>query len=361
MRYLRLLFIPFSLLYALAIAMRNFLFKVGQIKSQSFLIPIISIGNITVGGTGKTPATEYIIRILQKRYRLATLSRGYKRKTKGVILSDDKSTAADIGDEPMQMKNKFKGVQVAVAEKRVDGISALLSLKNLPDVILMDDAFQHRYVLPGLSILLIDFNRPIWNDILLPAGNLREFVSGKKRADIILFSKCPSNISEEMRKEFTYRIQPTTNQNVYFSTVDYFPAKPLIKDNNNSSSLLINKETEILVISGIARPEAFISHVKKQTDQVHVLNFSDHHTFIEKDLVLIEKRYNKLNPEHRAIITTEKDATRLKELIGLSDALKNNIWYIPIQMKILFNQEEQFEKNIIKYVDNNRSNSKIYS
>ncbi|MCW3785511.1 tetraacyldisaccharide 4'-kinase [Plebeiibacterium sediminum] len=353
LKYIRLTLFPISVLYGIIIRIRNFLFDIGKLPSKKYPLPLISVGNITVGGTGKTPLTEFLIKSLIENYKLALLSRGYKRKTTGVIISDDKSTALDIGDEPFQIKSKFPQLLVTVAEKRVEGIDAMLELNNKPEVIILDDAYQHRYVKPGLSILVTDYNRPLWKDLMLPAGELREPISGKKRANIILVNKCPEKLSIAEQCNIIKRLNIDTDQSVYFSTIGYQNCISLFCKNKVLTDLDL-KEQNILLVTGIANPKPLLQYVNAFSNNVDLIQFADHYQFKEVDLQKIEKRFNNLNGKQKIILTTEKDAVRLREILKVTDSISEFIWYIPIEIKLLNNQQEEFLDKIVKYVKQNK-------
>ncbi|WP_066632193.1 tetraacyldisaccharide 4'-kinase [Labilibacter marinus] len=353
-KYIRILLLPISLLYGVVVRMRNLLFNIGKIESKAYSLPIISVGNITVGGTGKTPLTEFIINSLKDKYQLALLSRGYKRATKGVLIADEKSQASDIGDEPKQIKDKFEGLTVAVAEKRVEGIKALLSLNNSPDVIVMDDAYQHRYVKPGLSILVIDYNRPLWKDIILPAGELREPMNGKKRADIILFSKCPNDLSKADQDHYIRKIKPSKKQPVYFSKVGYQSVLNVFTGCQLDKEKL--QESTVIVVTGIANSAPFITHLKTLSNRVSSINFPDHHHFSEKDIEAIMDKFKKIEGENKYILTTEKDAVRFKQIIKEESGLRSKLFYVPIEIEILNEKQQEFKEKLISYVEQNKRN-----
>jgi len=350
---LRRLLLPFSWLYALATTIRNRRFDRGQLPSQSYPLPIISVGNITVGGTGKTPLTEHLIRLLQPTYQVALLSRGYGRKSKGVRVADDKADYATIGDEPMQLKQKFPHLTVVVAEKRRDGIASLLRLPQPPQVILMDDAFQHRYVKPGLSILVMDYHRPIWKDICLPAGNLREPASGMKRADHIVVSKCPPDLSEQAADNIKKKLNIQPRQQVFFTSIKYGEPKKLIKEKHkNSFSQLVNQSANpITLLAGIGNPTPFFRMAEKYGKPINKMQFADHHDFTKQELHDIEQKITYSNQAKGLILTTEKDAVRLSASPYLSHQLADNIWYIPIEPSFLLNGEQQFNKMIHQFVE----------
>ncbi|MCU4163876.1 tetraacyldisaccharide 4'-kinase [Carboxylicivirga caseinilyticus] len=330
---------PFSLLYGAVTTVRNKLFDWNILPSKGYNLPIISVGNITVGGTGKTPFTEYLIRLLKNDYKLALLSRGYKRKTQGPFLSDDQSTASDIGDEPFQIKKKFAGIEVVVAEKRVEGMQ-IIRTKTSADVVLMDDAFQHRYVTPGFSILVIDYSRPLWNDLPFPAGDLRETRAGQKRADIILVNKCPLSMSEEEKSYWLNKLKPCSKQKVFFSAITYGQMV-------GYSGQVVNViDRQIIALAGIARPELFFSYLKSKVKIEKELIYPDHHSFNEKDLQEIKEEISKMGNDW-LIISTEKDFTRL---YGLDEEIDKRLVYVPIELKILFEEEKLLELIIRNYV-----------
>ncbi|WP_430813893.1 tetraacyldisaccharide 4'-kinase [Carboxylicivirga sp. RSCT41] len=337
---IRKLLYPFSLLYAGITSVRNKCFDAGILRSKGYSLPIISIGNITVGGTGKTPLTEYLIRILISDHKLTLLSRGYKRKTKGALLANKSSNAETIGDEPFQIKSKFPSINVAVAEKRVEGMN--LILKNLQtDVVLMDDAYQHRYVKPGLSLLVIDYNRPLWKDCPFPAGDLRETRNGQKRADIIVVNKCPENFSDKDKAYWLKKLKASDDQQVFFTSISY--GLPKAVDKNNKESF--QGGMPVVALAGIARPEGFIDHLKNNYKVHDQLIFPDHHHFSSDDVDIITRAIS--DEKIRSLITTEKDAVRFHKL---PDLVKGKAWYIPIELRILFSEQEKFENIIRNYV-----------
>ncbi|GAF03429.1 tetraacyldisaccharide 4'-kinase [Saccharicrinis fermentans DSM 9555 = JCM 21142] len=346
---------PIALLYGFVIRIRNLLFNINVLKSERFSLPVISVGNITVGGTGKTPVTEYVIRLLKDDGKLALLSRGYKRESQGVIVAHGLSTAAEIGDEPKQILDKFPDVTVCVAEKRVDGICSLLAMEDRPDIIVLDDAYQHRYVNPGLNILVVDYHRPPWRDCMLPAGELREPMNGKKRADIILISKCPENMSADEQDKFVRRMKPSDMQGVYFSTIGYQKVRPVFED-----ALALDSEKlcdhSVLSVTGIANPVPFEDHIARLVGEMSVMRFPDHHLFNENDIEKIALRFSEISNENKWVLTTEKDAVRFRQVLPSSSNLRKCLYYIPIEIKVLSNQQEEFKDKIITYVKQNKRN-----
>ncbi|WP_462318927.1 tetraacyldisaccharide 4'-kinase [Marinilabilia sp.] len=346
----RLLLLPFSWLFCLIARTRNYLYNTGVFKSNTYSIPVISVGNITVGGTGKTPLTELLIKTLSPQFKCALLSRGYGRKTKGPVLASEKSTPSSIGDEPKQMHLKYPDLTVMVAEKRILGIQQLLNLSTPPDIILMDDAYQHRPVTPGFSILVTDYYRPMHQDFCLPAGNLREPLSGRKRANIIIVNKCPKDLSEKERETIIKSLKPYPHQQVFFSCINYQPPRKLFNGKAPSSKSDFSKHP-ILAMAGIGNPAPFFREAQKHGSQLKTLTFPDHHDFSSADVKKMILKINEAGPE-AIMLTTEKDAVRLQHK-GLPTELSEKIWYIPIELKILFNQQDTFIKTVEHYVRKN--------
>ena len=358
--YLKYFLFPFSVLYASILSLRNLMFDWGYLKSTSFDLPIISVGNISVGGTGKTPHTEYLIKILQDKYKLASLSRGYKRQSKGFVLANEHSNSLDLGDEPMQMKRKFPSLSVAVDADRVNGVQNLLSSANGDQLncILLDDAYQHRYIKPGLSILLIDYNRPISGDFVMPMGRLRERAAGKKRADIIIVSKCPTELSDSEAQKLRNDITLLSHQKLYFTSLDYAPLESVFPSDENQISLKdCDKESfGILLVTGIANPTPLRNYLQEFSSEFDEIRFPDHYAFNEKDLNLIETHFNDLKTKNKVIITTEKDAIRFLDMPIRSEILQKNMAYIPLQIKFMHQTESQFSQQIHGFVEGFKKN-----
>ena len=356
---------PVSWIYGAVVTVRNKLFDWGFLRSKSFGVPVICIGNLSVGGTGKTPHTEYLIKLLRDNYHVAVLSRGYKRHSLGYVLATPQSTARSIGDEPYQMHTKFPSVTLAVDENRCHGIEQLLSIKEPSiEVVLLDDAFQHRYVKPGLSILLTDYHRLFCDDTLLPAGRLRESVNGKNRAQIVIVTKCPQDIKPIDYNIITKRLNLYPYQQLYFSSFRYGNLQPVFPSANSEIDSTVNElplsaltNTDILLVTGIASPAPILEELKMYTDQIDSLSFDDHHHFSHRDIQQIKERFGKLKGEHKLIVTTEKDATRLIHHPVLSEELKPFIYALPIEIEILQNQQDKFNQHIIGYVRENTRNS----
>ncbi len=346
---------PLSWLYGLAVSLRNWLFNVGLLHQQSYDIPVISVGNITVGGTGKTPHVEYLVRLLDKLTKVAVLSRGYKRKTKGYVLADDDSTAASIGDEPFQMKRKFKDIYVAVDANRREGIARLTTDQSTNDVgvILLDDAFQHRYVKPGINILLVDYHRLIIYDKLLPAGRLREPLSGKRRADFVIVTKCPADLKPMDIRVLTKAMSLYPYQELFFTTMEYGELYPLFNGNDDVPKL---KGHNVLMLTGIASPEEMENDIKIKCRSLRTMAFRDHHVFTTKDIEAINDAFAQMESP-KIIVTTEKDSTRLLQ-IQLSTSIKSALYVLPIRVRFMLSQDEElFNNKIISYVRKNSRNS----
>ncbi len=348
--------LPISWLYGIGVSIRNFFFNIGLLKSRSFNIPIISVGNITVGGTGKTPHVEYLIRLLKDNFNIAVLSRGYKRKSKGFVLADDDIEMKMIGDEPYQMKQKYPGITVAVDKDRCHGIEQICSSKNTKntDVILLDDAYQHRYVKAGINILLVDYHRMLASDKLLPAGRLREHEDGKSRADMVIITKCPSDLKPMEFRVITKAMDLYPYQQLYFTTLKYKDLAPIYGGDYKTLDSIA--EYNILLLTGIASPRQIMEDLKPYAKNINQMTYRDHHQFTDKDVENLNKRYSVL-PQPKIIITTEKDATRIKGLSGLSEEVKCSIYTLPIEVKFMLEQEETFNENIIGYVRKNSRNS----
>jgi tetraacyldisaccharide 4'-kinase len=353
--------LPFSWFYGLGVGVRNLLFEMGMLKSRSFDVPVISVGNITVGGTGKTPHVEYLIRLLKSKVRVAVLSRGYKRKSSGFVLSDKDTPMRMIGDEPYQIKQKFPDITVAVDKKRTRGISKLTEEDNGldVDVVLLDDAFQHRYVKPGINILLVDYHRLVIYDRLLPAGRLREPVRAKDRADIVIVTKCPKDLKPMEFRVITKAMKLYPYQQLYFSTHDYDAPKAVFPDmagQEQLSELKAIRSKNILLLTGIASPEQLMHDMQEYESQITPMTFGDHHNFKRKDIEAINETFAQMQ-EPKMILTTEKDATRLTVAEGLSDDVKKNLYTLPMRIVIMQGQEEEFNNKILGYVHKNSRNS----
>ena len=354
--------LPLSFLYGMGVRFRNMLFDTGILESRSFPIPVISVGNITVGGAGKTPHVEYLIRLLCETKRVSVLSRGYKRRTKGYLLASSSSTSLELGDEPYQMYLKYgRQVHVAVSANRCEGIERLCSDPETKDtdVILLDDAFQHRYVKPGVNILLVDYHRLIVYDKLLPAGRLREPKAGKRRADIVIVTKCPPDLRPMDFRVITKALNLYPYQKLFFTTIEYGDLIPLFSNSRSLALSEITSDFDVLVLSGIASPQHLLCDIQKHTENVIPMTFRDHHLFTPKDIARINNTFDSLSSK-RIIITTEKDAARLVGLDGLSDDVRNHIYDLQIKTTFLLEQQEQFDEFILSYVLKNSKDSILH-
>ena len=348
--------LPFSWLYGMGVKLRNYMFEIGILKSRSFDTPVISVGNITVGGTGKTPHVEYLIRLLQDKVKVAVLSRGYKRKSHGFILAEKDTPQAMIGDEPYQMHRKFPDIYVAVDKDRCHGIRKLTdeNIAKGTDVVLLDDAYQHRYVNPGINILLVDYHRLIIYDKLLPAGRLREHQKGKNRANIVIITKCPRDLKPMEIRVLIKAMDLFPYQTLFFTTLEYRELHPIFEGSDRKLDEM--KNTNILLLTGIASPQQMILDIKPYCKNITPLSFSDHHAFTTKDVETINNTFASLPPP-KAIITTEKDESRILDVNGLSEEVKSNIYTLPVEIKFMQEEGKMFNENIIGYVRKNSRNS----
>ena len=348
--------LPLSWIYGSIVRFRNWLFDIGVKKSKSFALPVISVGNITVGGSGKTPHVEYLVRLLQDKVKIAVLSRGYKRKSRGYVLAEEDTEMKEIGDEPFQMHQKFPGIYVAVDAKRVRGIQHLQDDEETKDVevILLDDAFQHRYVKPGINILLVDYHRLIIYDKILPAGRLREQLSGKNRADIVIVTKCPKDLKPMEFRVLTKAMNLYPFQKLYFTCINY--DKPIGIFNEQQLDLESLKDKNVMLLTGIASPKQMEHDLTPMVKTLTSVSFGDHHHFKSKDIDRINEIFESM-PEPRLIITTEKDAVRLRDSEGLYEIVKDNLYALPIKVSFMQDQEENFNEKIISYVRKNSRNS----
>ena len=327
MKLLRKILFPIAIIYWLVTFVRNWLYDVGFFKSKSYDLPIIAIGNLSAGGTGKTPHTEYLIRLLKDKYKVAVLSRGYKRSTKGFVLAIEGISAAELGDESYQIHAKFPDVSVAVCEDRQTGIESLIATIN-PDVILLDDAFQHRKVKAGFYVLLTAYDDLFSDDYILPFGNLRESAFGKKRADVVIVTKCPSELTEQEQDKVKQKLNVTVP--VFFTSIDY-NTEVFGTENTMNVSEVITKEK--VIVAGIAKPKYFIDYLNSGKDKV--LIYPDHHNFSDQEIL-------ELNAiaQDKMLVTTEKDFVRLNGKINV-----DKLFYLPIKVKLL-NSETEFQSEI---------------
>lgn len=355
MKLYQILLLPVSFLYGIIISIRNLFFDYGILSEKDFKVPVISVGNLSTGGTGKTPHIEYLVKLLKDNYTPSVLSRGYGRKTSGFIIADDTKLSRDIGDEPLQIKKKFRDVIVAVNNNRVAGINKLLAIYPEINAVLLDDAYQHRYVKPAISILLTDYSKLYANDFVLPSGNLREFASGASRADIIIVSKTPPIFSPLDRRFLINKLNPKPYQKIYFSYTCY---GDLISLNTGKASpfdkeFYFERNFSILLVTGIANSANMLYYLQNKTKDVRHLAFSDHYKYEQKDLDQIKNLFDNIAAQNKIIITTEKDAMRLAmpDLKEITEKLP--IFYLPIEVKFHGEDEETFNQHIISYVKQN--------
>ncbi len=358
MDFWKLLLIPFAVLYGLIIRLRHWLFNINILKSREYDIPVIGVGNLSLGGTGKTPMVEYLIRLLSENYKTAVLSRGYGRKTKGYLIADQYSSHKQIGDEPAQYHNKFKNIKVAVSEDRRLGIENLMQDDANLDLILLDDSYQHRYVKPGLNILLTDFHNLYKEDYLLPAGTLRDTVSEAKRADIIIVTKTYKVLSPITRRRIKNIIKPKPYQSLYFSYLSYDKLLPLP---GLTKTKLPGNINTIILFCGIANSYPLQEYLREICSDLVVVDFPDHHNYTQKDLNIVASAYNDCFTRKKIIVTTEKDAMRLIKSEYISELKDLPVFYIPIKVKLHGLDTNNFANQVTKYVKENKRNSKLHS
>jgi tetraacyldisaccharide 4'-kinase len=354
--FLRIILFPFSILYGLIALLRNKFFDWGILPSKSYPFPVISVGNLSLGGTGKSPHVEYLVRLLQKDYGIATLNHEYKQKTNGFLLAGDNPKVEDFGDEPCQFARKFPKIKVAVDEKRVSGINILSSKFPELDVVILDDAFQHRHVKPGLSILLTDYHKLYSNDYPLPTGNLREFRNGANRADIIVVTKTSNVLSPITQRNVEESLKIKSNQKIYFSYIKHgkFKALPGLDISPSDSNYSL-----ILMLTGIANTYPLEMHLIKHCEKLEKLAFPDHHQYTLKDVEKIVDVFDNLLSKNKIIVTTEKDAMRLNNPKFIKLLKHFPVFYVPIEIAFHKEGRKEFNKQILDYVKENRRNNEI--
>ncbi|MEI6574868.1 MAG: tetraacyldisaccharide 4'-kinase [Bacteroidota bacterium] len=341
------LLLPFSVLYGWGMMVRNKLYDWGMLQAESFDLPVICIGNLSVGGTGKTPHVEYLINLYGKKYKIAILSRGYKRKTKGFHLASDEESVDTLGDEPLQYHTKFKNTIVAVDEDRRNGIHQLLRLHPDLDVIILDDAFQHRAVKAGINILLSDYHKPFFEDWILPAGRLRESRKGAERADLIVVTKTPKIFSPITKRTYKEQINPRPDQPLFFSYLCF--GEPVAM--NASARLFKRKNFDgILMLTGIANPLPLENYLQNQCQELSTLIFPDHHQYTSADMAKLRESFNKVFSGNKAIMTTEKDAMRLRDPELAKDLIDLPIYYIPVEVEFHPVDKELFDRRMMEFV-----------
>jgi tetraacyldisaccharide 4'-kinase len=358
----RILLYPVSVIYGLITSIRNFLYNTGILPSVEFHIPVICVGNITVGGTGKTPHTEYLTDLLRRGFRVAVLSRGYKRKSSGFRIVTPDSPVSETGDEPLQISCKYPDILVAVDRNRVKGVRKIMEVQPGTEVIILDDAFQHRRITPGFSILLSDFSRLIIRDHILPYGNLRESISNMRRADIILVTKSPVDISPIQRRLIVKEIDKAPYQNLYFTSLKYSPPVPVFNKNIPPVSIpdiSKSKGAGIVLVTGIANPKPLKEYIEETAGELVHLQYPDHYRFTEKDLKTIYYAFSTLKSYTRYVLTTEKDSVRLREFINIEEPVKSAFFYIPVGIYFLNEDSNEFDNLIIEYVRKNKRNNRV--
>lgn len=340
----RILLLPFALLYWLGIAVRNWLYDKRILKSAGFGLPLIGVGNLSVGGTGKSPMVEYLVIALKDQFKVATLSRGYKRKTSGYALANEHTTALEIGDEPMQFHLKFPDVPVAVGEDRIEAIGQLLHDRPETQVIILDDVFQHRAITAGLNILLTDYNNLFTRDFYLPTGDLRDLKSRYKKAEIIVVTKCRPDLSEKEKQDIIEEIAPVKGQHIFFTAIEY----GAIYHITDRTGVVLNNTTEVLLVSGIANPRPLKKMLEEHSGSYSLMQYADHHIFTIDDLQDIKKRFEQMQAAGKIILTTEKDAVRLvkfnQEIAGLP------LYVIPVRHHFLFNEQGRFNALVTGFI-----------
>ncbi|MBC7650354.1 MAG: tetraacyldisaccharide 4'-kinase [Deinococcales bacterium] len=340
----RIVLLPLAIIYGAIIIVRNWLFDKQYLKSATFNFPLICVGNIAVGGTGKSPMVEYLIELLHLQYNVGTLSRGYKRKTKGYALARQNTTALDIGDEPMQFHTKFAEVAVAVGEERIVAIPQLLHDRPDLDVIILDDAFQHRTITAGLNILLTEYSNLYTHDFFLPTGDLRDERASTKRCQIIIVTKCPDDLSEDKKNKLIKELKPLRSQHVFFTTIKYGQPYHIYHHTKKT----ITQNIEVYLVCGIANPKPIKEYLLEHAYTYYQKNYSDHHIFTIDDLKDIKNTFNDIDAVDKLILTTEKDAVRLTKF---TEQLENlPLYVLPIKHQFLFNESEHFNKLIIDFI-----------
>jgi tetraacyldisaccharide 4'-kinase len=342
----RILLLPFALLYWLGISTRNWLYNKNILKSVSFGLPVICIGNLSVGGTGKSPMVEYLVALLKNKFKVATLSRGYKRKTKGYALASEKTTALEIGDEPMQFHLKFPEVPVAVGEERVLAIPQLLQDRPETQVVILDDAFQHRSIKAGLNILLTEYNNLFTSDFYLPTGDLRDVKSSYKRAQIIIVTKCKPDLTVAEKQKVIKEIDPVKGQVILFTAIEYGQMYHISSHQTFSGDI----KTEVLLVTGIANPRPLKKMLEDHRNSYHMLQYTDHHIFTIDDLNEIREKFEKMESPDKIILTTEKDAVRLAKFTN--EIAELPLYVIPVSHQFLFEEGNQFNKLVTDFIQN---------
>jgi len=350
----RVLLLPFALLYGLIIMVRNWMYDKEYLQSSDFNFPLICVGNIAVGGTGKSPMVEYLLKLLTDDFRVATLSRGYKRKTKGYILAEKGTSALDIGDEPMQFFLKYPNVSVAVGEERIVAIPQMLHDNPDLQAIILDDAFQHREVKAGFNIVLTEFSNLYYHDFFLPTGDLRDEWRSAKRANIIVVTKCPPDLSEDKKQKIIRNLKLVPGQKVFFTKIEYGVPYHIIAPDRER---YLNANMEVMLVCGIANPKPLKEYLIANVSTYYQKDYNDHHIFSIDDLNEVIAMFREMQSEDKIILTTEKDAVRLTKF---REELKELPFYVlPIRHKFLFEEGEQFNNAVISFIRNFRINPEL--
>jgi tetraacyldisaccharide 4'-kinase len=343
----KLLLAPFSLLYGLGVSIRNALYRFGALREVEFAIPVISVGNLSVGGTGKTPHIEYLVRMLKDYIYVATLSRGYQRKSKGFLIIQPNDNAEQAGDEPLMYKRKFQDVLVAVAESRTFGIMEILKAQPQTQAILLDDAFQHLSVKPGLNILLTDYSAPFTRDYLLPSGRLREWRSAYQRADVIIVSKCPPSLGVEEKEQLIREINPLPRQRVFFSYYEYGNPYSIY---DGRQQIHLNGNSDALLVSAIANTGYLTGYLEERTRSLHAVEFEDHHYFSNYDMGQLKRIYENMEGDKKMILTTEKDAVRMELHREFLLETRLPIFVLPLRVAFHFDEGPEFAQLVKEYL-----------
>ena len=350
-----LISVPLSWLYGMVVHIRHKLFDLKILRSEEFDIPVVCIGNLTVGGTGKTPVAELFIERFSEHYRVGVLSRGYRRKTKGFVLSTPTSSARTIGDEPRQMKLKYPSVPVAVCEKRAEGIRLLRKAHPEIELIILDDAFQHRYVEPWVNILLMDYNNPVYRDRLLPWGRLRDTRNQIHRANFVLVTKCPDDLNPLDMRIVINSLGLFPYQSLYFTRMRQGEITPLFADRAVGK---VREGDPVIAMSGIANPVPLLENLRKRFDVVAELTFDDHHTYRLSDMRRLEALFAAY-PD-AVVLTTEKDAVKLTNRKKVPEAVQQRLYYVPIHVSFVADSESEFLRQLELYVRTNQKYSLLH-
>ena len=353
MKTIKILLFPFAFIYGIVVYVRNLLYDYNFLHSITHQKPIICVGNISYGGTGKTPTVEYIFTLLKENFQIAILSRGYKRNSKGFVLANEKSLSTDIGDEPKQFKNKFKDIYVAVSENRNEGVKKIIAIKKDIDCIILDDAFQHRAIKAGFYLLVTDYNNLFYKDFLLPVGTLREFSKGYKRADVIIVSKCPSDISSDEKNQILRKIKSKPHQQVVFSYIKYGKCIAVYSELHEHIDTV---GKTVMLFTGIGNSKPIESYLNEQKCLLQIKRFRDHHEYSDNDLINIRESFNNIAVENKILLTTEKDLMRIER--GEQKEILRNLpfYYLPIEIDFFAQDKELFNQIIYSYVKNVREN-----